>query len=101
MAATASSAPSLISTNAKPLDRPVSRSVMTSALVTVPYWEKAVTRSSLVVWNEMFPTYSFLLTIDPLGGPPGPSQNTKQGGRSSRPSRSPSDRDRPDTVHRL
>src|SRR5687768_15839220 len=64
----ASSAPSLISTNANPRLRPVSRSVMTSALVTVPYWEKAVTRSSLVVWNAMFPTYSFLLTINPLLG---------------------------------
>ena len=28
-------------------------------LGTVPYWENACTRSSLVVSNEMFPTYNF------------------------------------------
>src|SRR6478672_7750798 len=66
----ASSAPSCISTNANPRLRPVSRSLTIWAPSTVPYWENAATRSSLVVWNEMLPTYNFFainsFTLGPL-----------------------------------
>src|SRR5262245_27566433 len=63
MPAMASSAPVCISTNAKPRLRPVSRSLTICAPRTVPNWENAWTRSSLVVSKEMFPTYNFLLTV--------------------------------------
>src|SRR5262249_19033992 len=63
MAAIASSAPSAISTKPKPRDRPVSRSMMTCARVTVPYWENASWRSSEVVPKGRLPTYKFLLMV--------------------------------------
>jgi hypothetical protein len=37
------------STNPKPFERPVSRSVMIATELTAPYWEKRVRRSSSVV----------------------------------------------------
>src|SRR5262249_20072228 len=63
MPAIASSAPVCISTNANPRLRPVSRSLTICAPRTVPNCENAWTRSSLVVSNEMFPTYNFLLMV--------------------------------------
>jgi hypothetical protein len=61
--AIASSPPLDISTNPNPRLRPVSRSVMTWALVTVPNWPNTWASSSLVVWKAMLPTYSFLLMV--------------------------------------
>src|SRR5215217_2703496 len=49
-----------ISTKAKPLERPVSRSSITLADETVPAWANNVWRSWLVVWKARFPTYSFV-----------------------------------------
>ena len=46
--------------NAKPRERPVSRSSITFADSTVPAWENSCCKSSLEVWNERFPTYSFI-----------------------------------------
>src|SRR3972149_2782860 len=59
----AASAPSSISTNPKPRDRPVSRSEITCARATVPYGENTSRRSSAVVLKGRFPTYKFLLII--------------------------------------
>src|SRR5206468_7934771 len=58
--ATASLASSVvaISTNPKPRDRPVSRSVTTLADSTVPIWAKVSRRRSLEVENERLPTKS-------------------------------------------
>src|SRR4051812_40329873 len=64
----ASSAPSAISTNPNPRDRPVSRSVITWARVTVPYWPNAVSKSAAVVLNGRLPTYRFLLMRHLLRG---------------------------------
>src|SRR2546428_827049 len=47
-----------ISTNPKPRDRPVSRSVTTLADSTVPIWAKVSRRRSLEVENERLPTKS-------------------------------------------
>jgi hypothetical protein len=58
----ASSAPEDISTKAKPRLWPVSRSVTTDALVTVPNWPNNCSRSADVVPKARFPTYNFLLT---------------------------------------
>src|SRR4051812_37057668 len=58
----AASPPSLISTNANPRLRPVSRSVTTWALVTVPNCPHRASRSSEVVPKARFPTYNFVLT---------------------------------------
>ena len=69
MALTASSAPSAISTKPKPRERPVSRSIMTCALITVPNGAKAVCRSSSVVVKGRFPTYRFLLIVIPRDFP--------------------------------
>src|SRR4051812_3380880 len=65
----AASPPSLISTNANPRLRPVSRSITTWALVTVPCWPNASARSSFVVVNEMLPTYSFIELSSRATGP--------------------------------
>src|SRR6478672_6276855 len=62
VAAMAASAPSAISTNPNPRLRPVSRSVTTDALVTVPCSANNSRRSSEVVPKARFPTYNFLLT---------------------------------------
>jgi len=57
--AIALSAPSVIVTNPKPLDRPVSRSVTMATASTVPCCAKASVRSFSVVWNDRFPTNIF------------------------------------------
>src|ERR1044072_5311813 len=49
-----------ISTNAKPRERPVSRSSITFTDSTVPACENNCCKSSLEVWNERLPTYSFI-----------------------------------------
>src|ERR1044072_1462450 len=49
-----------ISTNAKPRERPVSRSSITFTDSTVPACENNCCKSSLEVWNERLPTYSFM-----------------------------------------
>src|SRR4051794_39737317 len=67
----ASSPPPLISTNPKPRERPVSRSITTWALVTVPYSAKRFARSSDVVPKARFPTYNFFIRLTllrPLSG---------------------------------
>ena len=46
----------LISTNPKPRERPVSRSVMMRQLSTVPTSENSAFKSDSFVWNERFPT---------------------------------------------
>ncbi len=48
------------STNPKPRDLPVSRSVMTWALVTSPCGAKRISRSADVVLNARFPTWSLV-----------------------------------------
>jgi hypothetical protein len=48
-----------ISTKPKPLERPVSRSVMTAADSTTPYRAKAARRLSFEVVKERPPTNSF------------------------------------------
>src|SRR5512133_2038988 len=65
----AASAPSLISTPPNPRLRPVSRSVTTDALVTVPYSPNRPDRSSDVAVKDRFPTYNFLLTKSSLRRP--------------------------------
>src|SRR5690348_13016996 len=62
----AASPPSLISTNPKPRERPVSRSVVTCARVTVPCWANNCSRSAAVVLKDRLPTYKFLLIDSPL-----------------------------------
>src|SRR5262249_22646238 len=59
------SPPSLISTKANPRGRPVSRSMMTWTLVTVPYWENTSRSWSSVVEKDMLQTYKFLATVSP------------------------------------
>src|ERR1051325_4033198 len=49
-----------ISTNAKPRERPVSRSSITFTDSTVPACENNSCKSSRDVWNERLPTYSFI-----------------------------------------
>src|SRR5882724_3711361 len=49
-----------ISTKPKPRERPVSRSSITLADSTVPACENSWCKSSLEVWNERLPTYSFI-----------------------------------------
>src|ERR1044072_6938951 len=49
-----------ISTNAKPRERPVSRSSITFTDSTVPACENNCCKSSREVWNERLPTYSFI-----------------------------------------
>src|SRR4051812_27089303 len=61
------SPPSPISTKAKPRGRPVSRSMMSCTLVTVPYWENSSRSWSSVVENDMLPTYKFFATVVNLG----------------------------------
>src|SRR5215470_5112083 len=73
----ASSAPLDISTNPNPRLRPVSRSVMTWVLVTVPYCPNSCCRSCSVVLNGRFPTYRFLLDMT---FPPGRSLSTTSPG---------------------
>src|SRR5262249_29202606 len=67
-AAMAWSEPSLISTNAKPRGRPVSRSMMTCTLVTVPYWENNSRSWSSVVEKAMLPTYRLFAIASPSRG---------------------------------
>ena len=71
----AASAPSPISTNPKPRDRPVSRSDMTCAWVTCPCWPNSCSRSSDVVLNGRFPTYRFFATPHPRGAKPRDTTN--------------------------
>src|SRR5262245_65325798 len=66
-AAIAASAPSLISTNPKPRDRPVSRSLMICVPTTVPCLENSTRRSSSVVPNGRLPTYKFFAILLPRG----------------------------------
>src|SRR5437667_11928995 len=49
-----------ISTNPKPRERPVSLSSTMLADSTVPACAKSCCNSSPEVWNERFPTYSFI-----------------------------------------
>src|SRR5262249_4234515 len=70
------SAPSAISTKAKPRERPVSRSEMTWAEVTVPCWPNTSRRSSAVGSKDRLPTYGFLLMVI-LSRPLGPRDRTK------------------------
>src|ERR1039457_4706179 len=49
-----------ISTKPKPFERPVSRSIMTFAELTVPYCANACCRSSSRMLYERLPTYSLL-----------------------------------------
>ena len=63
----AASPPSLISTNANPRGRPVSRSMMTWTFVTVPYWENTSRSWSSVVEKAMFPTYKFFAIVASAG----------------------------------
>src|SRR5262249_39230252 len=60
-----------ISTNPKPRERPVSRSVMTDADSQVPTSANSASRSALVVSKDRFPTNSFLPMISLLL-PPSP-----------------------------
>src|SRR5262245_57450424 len=89
----ASSAPSLISTNPNPRLRPVSRSVMTCALVTVPYWPNSSRRSSEVVVKARLPTYNFLPKRSPSSAASGRARRTNDhrrrgaGGADARPGR--------------
>jgi len=56
-----------ISTKPKPLERPVSRSVITAADITSPNRAKAPRRPSLEVENERPPTNSFTdMTLAPF-----------------------------------
>ena len=49
-----------ISTKPKPFERPVSRSIITFALVTEPNWPKASSRSLSRTEYGKLPTYSLL-----------------------------------------
>jgi len=60
--ARSASASVAISTNAKPRERPVSRSVMTRADVTTPNLANACMSPSFVVENERPPTNNFTAT---------------------------------------
>src|SRR5262245_47429913 len=80
----AASAPSLISTNPNPRDRPVSRSVITWARVTVPCCANSCSRSSDVVLNGRFPTYRFFATPHPRGATPRDTTE-RTSGRPRRP----------------
>src|SRR6185503_14324305 len=68
IAAMASSAPLDISTNPNPRLRPVSRSEITCALVTVPYCPNSCSNSACVVVNGRFPTYRFFVDMSSLPG---------------------------------
>src|SRR5262245_17624002 len=89
----ASSPPDAISTNPNPRDCPVSRSVTTWALVTVPNRPNSCSRSADVVVNARFPTYRFLLMRDSGPGQPAdrfgpawwPDDGTECGPRELRP----------------
>src|SRR2546428_295512 len=62
-----------ISTNANPLERPVSRSMITVTDSTAPDCSNRVRRSSSVVAYDRFPTYSLFSMSSPdlNDGPPG------------------------------
>src|SRR6516162_7726733 len=64
-----------ISTNPKPRERPVSRSVMTDADSHVPTSANSASRSALVVSKDRFPTNSFFPMISLLLPPPGEHTN--------------------------
>src|SRR5438034_8863873 len=86
---------SFISTNPNPRDRPVSRSVITWARVTVPCWPNSCSRSSDVVLNGRFPTYRFFATPHPRGATPRVLRNKRQaahGGPEGGTSAAPRDR---------
>src|SRR3984885_8261397 len=59
--AASASAESLISTNAKPRERPVSRSVIKLTRSTAPYASKAERMDSSVAPKSKFPTKSFFM----------------------------------------
>src|SRR5262249_20227018 len=59
-----------ISTKPKPLDRPVSRSMMTWADCTVPCGANSCSSAASVTSNVRFPTYNFLPICELLKGPP-------------------------------
>lgn len=52
---------SAMDTNAKPRDRPLSRSVTMRTSVTSPNWLKASRNASSLVWKDRLPTYNRLL----------------------------------------
>src|SRR5688572_24034461 len=81
------SAPADISTNAKPRDRPVSRSVTTWADSTAPNSPNASRRSSAVVPKGRLPTYNFLLMVILPRGLLGPGKNLKTHSRPRRQER--------------
>src|SRR5580693_7268157 len=78
MARSASPA-SVISTNAKPRDRPVSRSVIKLTRSTAPYASKAERMDSSVAPKSKFPTKSFFMVSPTFEG------ELDGGRRNSRP----------------
>src|SRR5512143_3537632 len=79
----------VISTNPKPFDVPVSRSVITAADTTVPACANNVRSSSSVVVYDRFPTYNLAsMTNSPLMSGRGRDEHVARVEASAQPERS-------------